>query len=200
MLLAACIKIKNSLFVARLIIPFLTFFSSLPPSLSLSLSLFDIPFLIVSLCSLSLCECLYTSLVSSFSFSITTAFHQTFFIYFQCYLYLSLSLSRMSECLLFFALFLYVNIYLSFLCVFFSFSITIPFHQTFICYFLALTEISSFLSLQSISLCERLYPLYGSMGAWVAEWSLHSTFEHRYAMPWAVRSILGDNYSFLAQA
>ena len=25
-------------------------------------------------------------------------------------------------------------------------------------------------------------------------------FEHWYAMPWAVRSILDDNYSFLAQA
>ena len=38
------------------------------------------------------------------------------------------------------------------------------------------------------------------MGAWIAEWSSHSTFEHWYAIPWAMRSILGDDYSFSGQA
>ena len=37
-------------------------------------------------------------------------------------------------------------------------------------------------------------------GAWIAEWSSHSTSEHWYAMPWAMRLILGDDYSFSAQA
>ena len=35
-------------------------------------------------------------------------------------------------------------------------------------------------------------------GAWIVKWSSHLTFEHWYAMPWAIWSILGDNYSFLA--
>ena len=38
------------------------------------------------------------------------------------------------------------------------------------------------------------------MGAWIAKWYSHSTFEHWYATPWAMRSILGDDYSFSAQA
>ena len=38
------------------------------------------------------------------------------------------------------------------------------------------------------------------MGALIAKWSLHLTFEHWYATPWAQRSILGDYYSFLAQS
>ena len=41
----------------------------------------------------------------------------------------------------------------------------------------------------------------GMWGAWIAKWSSHTTKnEHRYAAPWAVRLILGDNYSFSAQA
>ena len=38
------------------------------------------------------------------------------------------------------------------------------------------------------------------LGAWIAEWSSHLTFEHWYAMPWAVRLILVDDYSISAQA
>ena len=34
------------------------------------------------------------------------------------------------------------------------------------------------------------------MGAWIAEWSSHSTFEHWYAMPWAGSSSLGDDKLF----
>ena len=45
--------------------------------------------------------------------------------------------------------------------------------------------------------CHLKYP---QEGAWIAEWSSHSTFDHQNATPWAVRSILGDDYSFLAQA
>ena len=30
------------------------------------------------------------------------------------------------------------------------------------------------------------------LGTWIAEWSSHLTFEHRYAMPWAMSSSLGD--------
>ena len=30
------------------------------------------------------------------------------------------------------------------------------------------------------------------MGAWIAEWSSHLTFEHQYATPWAMSSSLGD--------
>ena len=38
------------------------------------------------------------------------------------------------------------------------------------------------------------------MGAWIAEWSLRSTFEHWYAMPWAVSLRFGDDNSFRTQA
>ena len=41
--------------------------------------------------------------------------------------------------------------------------------------------------------------IYGTKmakGAWIAEWSSHSTFEHRYATPWAVSSSLGDGKLF----
>ena len=31
------------------------------------------------------------------------------------------------------------------------------------------------------------------LGAWIAEWSSHSTFEHQYATPWAMRLILGEH-------
>ena len=34
-------------------------------------------------------------------------------------------------------------------------------------------------------------------GAWIAEWSSHSTFEHRYATPWAMSSSLGDIKCFI---
>ena len=33
-------------------------------------------------------------------------------------------------------------------------------------------------------------------GAWIAEWSSHSAFEHLYATPWAVSSSLGDGKLF----
>ena len=38
--------------------------------------------------------------------------------------------------------------------------------------------------------------LIGSMnwGAWIAEWSSHSTYQ--YTMPWAVSSSIGDNKLF----
>ena len=36
--------------------------------------------------------------------------------------------------------------------------------------------------------------------AWIAEWSLHLTFEHSYDMPWAVSLRLGDNNSIWTQA
>ena len=38
------------------------------------------------------------------------------------------------------------------------------------------------------------------LGAGIAERSSQSTFEHLYAMPWAIRSILNDDNSFSAQA
>ena len=44
------------------------------------------------------------------------------------------------------------------------------------------------------------YIMTNAMGAWIAEWYSHSTFEHWYATPWTMRSILGDDYSFSAQA
>ena len=34
------------------------------------------------------------------------------------------------------------------------------------------------------------------LGAWIAKWSSHSTFEHWCAMPWAMSSSLGDNKLF----
>ena len=33
-------------------------------------------------------------------------------------------------------------------------------------------------------------------GAWIVKWSSHSTFEHWYATPWAVRLSLGDDNLF----
>ena len=44
------------------------------------------------------------------------------------------------------------------------------------------------------------YIMTNAMGAWIAKWYSHSTFEHWNATPWAMRSILGDDYSFSAQA
>ena len=35
------------------------------------------------------------------------------------------------------------------------------------------------------------------MGAWIVKVSLHLTFEHWYATPWAVSSSLGVDNSFL---
>ena len=34
------------------------------------------------------------------------------------------------------------------------------------------------------------------MGAWIAEWSSHSTFKHLYNMPWAMSWSLGDDKLF----
>ena len=31
-----------------------------------------------------------------------------------------------------------------------------------------------------------------SIGTWIAEWSSHSTLEHRYDTPWAMSLSLGD--------
>ena len=42
-----------------------------------------------------------------------------------------------------------------------------------------------------------LYLMVSSKGAWIAEWSSHSTFEHRYATPWAMSSSLGDIKCFI---
>ena len=38
----------------------------------------------------------------------------------------------------------------------------------------------------------HFYFQYLNWGAWIAEWSPHSTFEHQYATPWALSSSLGD--------
>ena len=35
------------------------------------------------------------------------------------------------------------------------------------------------------------------IGAWIAKWSLHSTFKHQCAMPWAMSLCLVDNKLFL---
>ena len=45
-----------------------------------------------------------------------------------------------------------------------------------------------------------LYLTLKTGDTWIDELSSHSTFEHWYAMPLAVRLILGDDYSFSAQA
>ena len=56
-----------------------------------------------------------------------------------------------------------------------------------------------YLSLSSIYLYLSAMYLSTSLGAWIAEWSSHSTMEIWNIMPCAVRSIHGDNYSFSAQ-
>ena len=37
------------------------------------------------------------------------------------------------------------------------------------------------------------------IGAWIAKWSLHSTFKHQCAMPWAMSLCLVDNKLFWTQ-
>ena len=43
---------------------------------------------------------------------------------------------------------------------------------------------------------KQVFNLLLIWGAWIAEWSSHSTFEHWYTMPWAVSSSLGDGKIF----
>ena len=63
----------------------------------------------------------------------------------------------------------------------------------FLWHWLQVTDKSAFYNLIHYHFFRPYFCLNGLIwGAWIAEWSSHSTLEHQYAMPWAVSSSLGD--------
>ena len=69
------------------------------------------------------------------------------------------------------------------------------------CIFRIRNSMQPFIAFYAAHLNGTLCTLYiRTLGRLDSQASSHSTYEHRYATPWAVRSIIGYNYSFSAQA